>query len=97
MGLSKITSVEKKGLEDHESEERLFALASDAVLIIEWRKKNVRLIATWTDGISTDSWYATIGDARQQAINRWGPNISAWRVVPAEVSDVVTFARERAS
>ena len=35
MGLSKITSVEKKGLEDHESEERLLSTVLGAVLPIE--------------------------------------------------------------
>ena len=77
--------------------ERLVALADDAVLIIEQRKDKVRLIETWPDGFTADTWHPTIDDAREQAAQWWSPRISEWYTVPAQIADPVTFARQRVS
>lgn len=77
--------------------ERLVAIVGDAVLTIVRSKDKVCLIASWSDGVTADSWYPTVNDARHHAKVRWGSKSSAWRNVPDEVDDPIAFALSQES
>ena len=49
----------------------LLARTADAILIIEERADGVRLVEHWREGLLTDTWHATVEDAKLEAQNWW--------------------------
>jgi len=63
-----------------------------ALLLIEKKKDGVFLFRFTAEGRCVgDTWHQTVDEAQQQAKFEFENLLSDWKIVPAEVSDVIAF------
>jgi hypothetical protein len=72
----------------------LVAKANTNILVIEEKDDGFFYLYEFReDGFVGDTWHRTEEDARAQATYRFGISISAWKEVPPEFVDPVSFGR----
>jgi hypothetical protein len=72
-------------------------MSAPSVVVIEERRDGVFLFRFRASGECVgDTWHRSIDEAREQAEFEFGELLSAWRVVPTEVGDVVKFGLQLA-